>query len=429
MPRRDTDTYLVLEAQVRELTAPPIVIVGAGQAGFEAAAALREAGHDGAITLVGAEPHAPYERPPLSKQFLAPDADPGPDSVALRPAEFYQRQGIDLVLGAAVTGIDRGRRTVVTSAGERLRYSRLILATGSTPRRLDVPGAGHPDVMALRTLADASALRDRLAAAYLRLVVIGAGFIGLEVAAAARAAGHEVTVVEALDRVIARAVSVPVSRYLTALHRDRGVKILFERRVEAIDADVDGALSAVRLAGGETILADLVVVGIGVTPDTALAEEAGLAVADGIVVDEYLRTEDPWIHAIGDCVRFPSPHTDGPVRLESVQNAVDQARCVADYIRRGAAQATPYEAVPWFWSDQYSDKLQIAGITAGHDRVEIVGDPAEHSFSAYCFAGKRLLGVESVNRPVDHIRGRRQLAQLPARAARAAEVRPESRAA
>ncbi len=411
------------------MAAPPIVIVGAGQAGFEAAAALREAGYDDAITLVGAEPHAPYERPPLSKQFLTPatdpDADFGADSVMLRAADFYQRQDIELLLGVTICGIDRGRRAAVTSAGDRLRYSRLILATGSTPRRLPVPGADHPDVMALRTLADAAALRDRLAAAYLRIVVIGAGFIGLEVAAAARAAGHEVTVVEALDRVIARAVSTPVSRYLAALHRDRGVRLLFERRVEAIDVDPSGALSAVRLGRDETIPADLVVVGIGVTPDTALAENSGLTVSDGIVVDEYLRTEDPWIHAIGDCARFPSPHTDGPVRLESVQNAVDQAHCVAEYIRRGAAQATPYEAVPWFWSDQYADKLQIAGITTGHDRVEIDGDPAEHSFSVHCFAGDRLLGVESINRPVDHIRGRRQLTkQLQARtAAQTSEVR------
>lgn len=405
------------------MSAPPIVIAGAGQAGLEAAAALREAGYNGPLALVGAEPHAPYERPPLSKQFLASDADAGPEAVALRGADYYQSQSIDLKSGVAVSRIDRERRSVLLSSGEPLRYSKLILATGSTPRRLNVPGADHPDVMVLRSLDDAAALRARLAAAYLRVVVIGAGFIGLEVAAAARAAGHDVTLVEALDRVIARAVSAPVSQYLADLHRDRGVRILFDRRIEAIDAYRGGALRTVRLAGGEVIPADLVVVGIGVTPDTAVARDAGLEVADGIVVDEYLRTSDSDIHAIGDCARFPSPHADGAVRLESVQNAVDQARCVAEYLTRGAAQCAPYTAVPWFWSDQYTDKLQIAGITAGHDRVEIVGDPAEHSFSVYCFAGQHLLGVESVNRPVDHIRGRRQLAQLPARAARTPEIR------
>jgi len=405
------------------LSAPPIIIAGAGQAGSEAAAALREAGYDGPLVLAGAEPYAPYERPPLSKQFLASDADAGVEAVALRGADFYQKQGVELRLGAAVSRVERKRRSVLLSSGERLHYSKLILATGSRPRRLNVPGADHPDVLLLRSLDDAAQLRSRLAAAYLRVVVIGAGFIGLEVAAAARSAGHDVAVVEALDRVIARAVSAPVSQYLAELHRDRGVRILFERRVEAVAAYRGGALQAVRLAGGEVIPADLVVVGIGVTPDAAVAEEAGLDVADGIVVDEYLRTSDPDIHAIGDCARFPSPHAEGAVRLESVQNAVDQARCVAEYLTRGAAQAAPYAAVPWFWTDQYTDKLQIAGITAGHDRVEIVGDPAEHSFSVYCFAGQHLLGVESVNRPVDHIRGRRQLAQLPARAARTPEIR------
>ena len=393
------------------MSASPIVIVGAGQAGFEAAAALRETGYDGPLTLIGAEPHAPYERPPLSKQFLAQDAAVGLDTVALRAADFYPKQNIDLLVGATVDRIDRERHAVQLESGERLPYSRLILATGSKPRRLHVPGADHPDVVVLRTLADAEALRARLTAAFLRVAVIGAGFIGLEVAAAARVAGHEVTVVEALDRVIARAVSRPVSQYLAELHGEQGVRILFEQRVEAIDP-LGGASQAVRL-GGETVPADLIVVGIGVVPETGLAEQAGLDVADGVIVDEYLRTSDPAIYAIGDCARFSSPHTDGTVRLESVQNAVDQARCVAQHVSQGA-QAAPYTAVPWFWSDQFEDKLQIAGITAGRDRIEVVGDPAERSFSVHCFRGDRLLGVESVNRPVDHIRARRQLNQQSA---------------
>lgn len=405
------------------MSAPPIVIIGAGQAGFEAAAALRESGHDGRITLVGAEPHQPYERPPLSKQYLAQDAQAGLDSIVLRAADFYQKQNIDLRLGTAVARIDREQRTALLSSGERLPYGRLILATGSKPRKLNLPGADHPDVVLLRTLADAETLRHRLAAAYLRVVVIGAGFIGLEVAASARSAGHDVTLVEAQDRAIARAVSEPVSQYLADLHRDRGVRILFERRTQAIDADPGGSVRAVRLGNGEILPADLVVVGIGVLPETELAEQAGLEAADGIVVDEYLRTADPAIHAIGDCARFPSPHADGPVRLESVQNAVDQARCVAEYITRGAGQSAPYTAVPWFWSDQYSDKLQIAGVTAGHDRVELAGDVAEHSFSVHCYRGDRLIGVESVNRPVDHIRARRQLGQLVAQAAQVSEAR------
>ena len=395
-------------------SASPVVIVGAGQAGVEAAAALRESGYEGSISLVGAEPHVPYERPPLSKQYLEPDADAG--SLVLRGADFYQDRGIELLLGTAATRIDRGQRAVVLASGERLPYARLILAPGATPRRLPVPGANHPSVLTLRTLDESDALRARLLAAPQRVVVIGGGFIGLEVAAAARAAGHDVTVVEALDRVLARAVSLPISKYMAALHRDRGVRILFDRQVEAIDGEPGGALYDLRLRGGAILPADLVVVGVGVTPDTALAEQAGLTVADGIVVDEYLRTGDPLIHAVGDCARFPSPHGAGLLRLESVQNAVDQARCVAQYICDGEA-AKPYGAVPWFWTDQYADKLQIAGITTGHDRVELDGDPAEASFSVHCYRGDRLVGVESVNRPIDHIRARRKLAQpVPAAA-------------
>ncbi|MGH6653993.1 MAG: NAD(P)/FAD-dependent oxidoreductase [Actinocrinis sp.] len=387
----------------------PIVIVGAGQGGMQAAASLRERGFDGPLTLVGAEPHPPYDRPPLSKQFLAGQL--GAEAIELRTAAFYESHGIDLVLGTRVVEIDREWRAVELASGERLPFKRLVLALGATPRQLPVPGADHPDVLVLRTLAEATALRERLATPR-RLVVIGAGFTGLEAAAAARAAGHEVTVIEALDRVLARAVSVPVSEHVAELHRGRGVKILFGRRVEAIESDPGGSLRAVRLRGGESVPADLVLVGIGVLPDTGLAEDAGLAVANGIVVDAHLRTSDPSIHAVGDCARFPSPYADAPLRLESVQNATDQAKCVAEYIAGGGVRGRRYSAVPWFWTDQYSDKIQIAGITTGHDRVEVVGDPAGGRFSVHCFAGDRLLGVESINRPAEHIKARRTLAAV-----------------
>lgn len=385
----------------------PIVIVGAGQGGMQVAASLREAGFDGPLTLVGAEPHPPYDRPPLSKRYLNAEADAA--ALALRTPEFYQTQNIDLRTGTRAVGIDRARRVVVLDSGAALPYERLVLATGSIPRRLPVPGADHPDVLVLRTLAEARSLRDRLAEPR-RVAVIGAGFTGLEVAAAARAAGHEVTVIEALDRVLARAVSAPVSRHVARLHRGHGVSILFGRRVEAIEGDLGGPLRGVRLAGGENVPADLVVVGIGVLPDTALAEAAGLAVADGVVVDEYLRTSDPAIHAIGDCALFPSPFAADPLRLESVQNAVDQAKCVARYIAGDGLAAQPYRAVPWFWTDQYSDKVQIAGITTGHDRVEVLGEQEQGRFSVCCFRGDRLVGVESVNRLAEHIKARRQLA-------------------
>ncbi|HXR70950.1 NAD(P)/FAD-dependent oxidoreductase [Actinocrinis sp.] len=385
----------------------PIVIVGAGQGGMQAAASLRDAGFDGPVTLVGAEPQPPYDRPPLSKQYLNGEVDAA--ALALRTPAFYQNQDIDLRVDTRVAGIDRANAAVVLDSGARLPYERLILATGSIPRRLPVPGADHPGVLVLRTLAQARVLRDRLAAPR-RVVVIGAGFTGLEVAAAARSAGHEVTVIEALDRVLARAVSVPVSEHVTRLHRGRGVDIRFGRQVEAIEGEADGPLRAVRLAGGESVPADLVVVGIGVVPDTALAAEAGLAVANGVVVDAYLRTSDPAIHAIGDCALFPSPFADDPLRLESVQNAVDQAKCAAEFIAKDGLAARPYSAVPWFWTDQYSDKLQIAGITTGHDRTELAGDPEQGRFSVHCFRGERLVGVESINRPAEHIKARRQLA-------------------
>jgi 3-phenylpropionate/trans-cinnamate dioxygenase ferredoxin reductase subunit len=407
------------------VTAAPIVIVGGGQAGLQTAASLRDEGYSGPVTLACGEPAAPYERPPLSKQFLAGQCTL--EDTALRAPDFYAQQEIDLRLGDPAVRIYRSDRTVLLESGTRLPYQRLVLALGSRPRPLPVPGADHPGVLALRTLADAETLRARLSESR-SVVVIGAGFTGLEVAAAAASAGLEVTVVESFDRVIARAVSPAVSEYLTALHARNGVRILTRRTVEAVEAGTPGGYGyKVRLSDGEAIPADLVVAAVGVLPETALAEQAGLEVANGIVVDQYLRTADPAIYAVGDCVSFPTRHAAGLVRLESVQNATDQAQRAAANLIVPDADRTPYTELPWFWTDQYQDKVQIAGIAAGHDRTETVGDPADGQFSVYCYRGDELIGAESVNMPLDHIRARRKLKNGPV----AAELQqqPETRLA
>ncbi|MDX3641169.1 NAD(P)/FAD-dependent oxidoreductase [Streptomyces sp. MB09-02B] len=401
------------------MTGRPIVVVGGGQAGLQAALSLREHGFEGRLDVVCAESEAPYDRPPLSKRFLAGTA--GTDDLTLRAPAFLDDRRISLVQDTHAVAVDRADASVALSSGGSLPYDRLILATGSTPRHLPVPGSGHPAVRVLRTVDDATRLRTKLQPGS-RVVVIGAGFTGLEVAATARGLGCEVTVVEALDRVIARAVSRPVSEHLLRLHRENGVRILFGRQVTALDGVSREAAVEVLLADGTGLPADVVVVGVGVRPETALAEMAGLDVADGVVVDEHLRTGDPRIHAIGDCARFPDPAGTGSLRLESVQNATDQGKYVAAFLM--GADAPGYTAVPWFWTDQYAAKLQIAGLTTGHDRCETDGDPASGRFSVRCYQGGRLLGVESVNRPADHIKARRELAALrvPVAAAAAAAV-------
>jgi len=380
-----------------------VVIVGAGQAGSDTAAALRSRGYAGPVTLIGAEDAVPYQRPPLSKGYLTGAV--GRSEVELRPDSFYTTQGIDFVCDDRAVAIDRAARTVTLASGAELSYGALVLATGARPRRIATPGAGLDGVLALRSLADADVLRDHLDRAG-HVLVIGGGFIGLEIAATTRARGCEVTVVEAAPRVMGRAVSEPMAEYLTGAHRKEGTRVLLGRSVSALQGDPAGRVRAAQLDDGHRTPADLVVIGVGVLPNTALAAEAGLAVGDGILVDSGLSTSDPHIYAIGDCARFP--YGDGMVRLESVQNASDQARHVA--ARLAGGDPGPYTAVPWFWTDQYTVKLQIAGLTAGHDRAVVAGDPGSGRFTVFCFAGSRLLGAESVNRTADHVITRRLLA-------------------
>lgn len=386
-----------------------VVIVGAGQGGLQVAASLRQDGFEGEIVLVGDEPGVPYQRPPLSKAYML-GASTAAD-LALKADSFFADQRIDLLAGETVADIDRVARTVTLgpgaspSSGQRLPYDHLVLATGARNRPLPVPGADLDGVVSLRTLADATALKARLADVD-RVVVIGAGFIGLEFASVAAKLGRRVTVVEAVDRPMARVVSPPISAHFTAAHARAGTALRFRAGVARILGE-DGRVAGVELADGERLPAELVVVGIGVLANAELAAAAGLPVANGVEVDAWLSTADPAISAVGDCALHPSRWCDGPVRIESVQNAIDQGKCVA---ARLVGRPAPYTAVPWFWSDQGADKLQTAGLAIGADRAVVRGDPESGRFSAFVYRGDKLVAVESVNRPADHMIARRLLA-------------------
>ncbi len=370
---------------------PGIVIVGGGQAGLEAAAALRMLGYDGTVTLICEEAHAPYQRPPLSKDFLIGRQEA--DSVFLRALVYYEKHRIDLVLGDRVTEINRGARLVHLAEGGTVPYEQLILAVGARNRLLTVPGAEN--VLYLRSLDEAVTLRQRLAEARQGVVVIGGGFIGLEVAAASRGAGKAVTLIEAAPRLMARAVSPVLSDFFLDVHRGQDVDVVLNSAALEVRPD------CVMLAGGRRVDADVVVAGIGVVPNVELARDVGLAVDDGITVDEFLHTSDPDIFAIGDCAHHPR------ARLESVQNAVDQAKCVARAIMGNPA---PYRDVPWFWTDQYDIRFQMAGLAAGYDQPVLRGSIENRKFSVFYFNEGRLLAVDSVNRLGDHLAARKMLA-------------------
>jgi 3-phenylpropionate/trans-cinnamate dioxygenase ferredoxin reductase subunit len=385
-----------------------VVVVGTGQAAAQLAMSLRQRGYDGPVTLVGEEPHLPYERPPLSKAYLAGKVEP--ESLSLRPASFWQAKQVDVRTGVAVERIEREHCRIVLADGTRLEYEHLVLATGAEARRLDVPGAALAGVHLLRTQDDADRLRAALAAAR-HVVVVGAGFIGLEVAAVAREAGAGVTVLEGLDRAMARVVSPTTAAAVVAEHRARGVDVRFETGMAGARGDERGWVRAVITTAGDRLPCDVLVMGVGVSPRTELAAASGLPCVNGVLVDECLRTEDPAISAIGDCAAFPSPFADGKVvRLEAVQNAADQARCVAE---RLTGAPVSYGKVPWFWTTQYGLKLQVAGLVGGHDRAVVRGDPQSGAFSVFCFDSDRLLGVESLNRPADHVLARALLAGDP----------------
>jgi 3-phenylpropionate/trans-cinnamate dioxygenase ferredoxin reductase component len=378
-----------------------VVIVGAGHAGFQVAASLRQSGHKDRIVLINDEAHLPYQRPPLSKAYLKGTG--GPDTLMFRPRKFYDDQKIELISDHAAA-IDRAARQLKLASGAVLDYGHLVLATGARNRLLDIPNARLPNVRYLRILDDSEDLRARIASSK-RVVVIGAGFIGLEFAATARIKGLEVDVLELASRVMARAVTAEVSDYFQKRHAQAGIRIHLGVMATSIEAGGDN-ITGVSLSDGRHIPADLVVVGVGVLPNVELAAEAGLPTASGIIVNDHLLTADPDISAIGDCALFESRRFGGSLRLESVQNATDHARCVA---ARLTGDDKPYDGQPWFWSDQGDDKLQIAGLTTGYDQVVLRGDPAQKAFSAFCYKAGQLVGIESVNRAGDHMFGRRFL--------------------
>lgn len=384
-----------------------VVIVGSGQGGFQAAASLREEGYGGPITLIGEEPGLPYQRPPLSKGFLLGKTIP--TQLELRPAGFYREHGIELLDGERAVAIDRGARQLRLASGASRPYDHLVLATGARARLPRVPGADLAGVLPLRTAAHAGELLQRLGSAA-RVVVVGAGFIGLEVAVVARELGLEVDVLESAPRAMLRCVSAAVADCLTGALAQRGVRFHFSSGAEAFEGE-GGHVRAVLTQSGQRLPADLVVVGVGVDPEDRLASDAGLAVQGGIVVDDHLRTSDAAISAIGDCARFPATYSEQPVRLESVQNAVDQARCVA---ARLAGKPAPYGKVPWFWSDQGANRLQIAGVADGADTAVVRGDIGGRKFSVLRFRGARLTAVESVNSVADHMAARKLLASAVA---------------
>lgn len=383
-----------------------VVIIGAGQAGFQVAASLRQEGYDGIITLIGDEPGLPYQRPPLSKAYLLGKISE--NALLFRPADFFVKQRIDLRHDQA-TAIDRQNRRVLLASGEAVAYDHLVLATGAHNRPLPVPGAELQGVYGVKTKQDADALAP-LAKAASSVVVVGAGFIGLEFAAVAAELGASVHVLELGDRPMARAVSTEMSQLFRQAHESWGVKFDFRQGLTRIDGK-DGKVSGVETSDGRKLPADLVVFGIGVIPNTQLASEAGLAIENGIRVDANLLTSDPHISALGDVACFPClQNGEQPTRLESVQNAADQARNVA---ARLLGKPAPYSALPWFWTDQGNLKLQIAGLSTGYDSTVTLGSPETQQLSVLCFRDDQLVAVESCNRPGDHMAARKILSRLP----------------
>jgi 3-phenylpropionate/trans-cinnamate dioxygenase ferredoxin reductase component len=381
------------------MSAGPVVIAGAGHAGFQLAMSLRQNGFAERILLVNDEGHLPYQRPPLSKAYLKGTG--GPETLSFRPEKFFHDQKIELIVDRG-TAIDRAARKLKLASSSSLDYGHLVLATGARNRLLDLPNANLEDVRYLRTLDESQTLRDRMAD-HNHVVVIGAGFIGLEFAATARAKGLEVDVVELGVRVMARAVTAEISEYFQLRHTAAGVRVHLGVVVTSIESD-GKKVTGVSLSDGRHIPADLIVVGVGVLPNVELAAAAGLPVASGIIVNDHLLTSDPNISAIGDCALYASPRFGGSLRLESVQNATDHGRCVA---ARLTGKDEVYDGLPWFWSDQGPDKLQIAGLTTGYDRIVVRGDREQGQFSAFCYKGSHLVGIESVNRAGDHMFGRR----------------------
>ena len=370
-----------------------VVIIGAGHASGQLVASLRQGGWEGDITLIGEEEFLPYQRPPLSKKYLAGEMPL--ERLFVRPEEFYETQNVKLHVGVSAESIDRAQRQVKLADGTALAYEKLVLSTGARVRRIDCPGAELQNIFYLRGVADVDAIKTRFKDGA-RLVIVGAGYIGLEVAAVAANRGVKVTVLEAADRVMARVTSPTVSSFFEEEHRKAGVDIRLNAMLRNFEGE--GAVRHVVTEAGERFEADFVIVGVGVLPNEELAAEAGLKTDNGIWVDEYTQTSDETVYAVGDCTNHPNALLGRRLRLESVHNALEQAKTCAAAI---CGAPKPYAQAPWFWSDQYDLKLQTVGLSQGFDEEILRGDPDDRKFAVFYLREGELIAVDTVNMPAE----------------------------
>lgn len=377
-----------------------ILIIGAGHGGAQAAIALRQMGFEGSIALLGDEKEPPYERPPLSKEYMA--GDKPFERILIRPGKFWEERNIDMLLGKRVTRIDPATKTVSTSSDDSFGYGKLIWAAGGSPRPLTCPGAEAKGIFSVRRRSDVDAIMAQLDTVE-HAVVIGGGYIGLEAAAVLTKLGKKVTLLEALDRVLARVAGEELSRFYEAEHRAHGVDLRTGAMVDSIETD-NGVAKAVILTDQTRIEADMVIVGIGIIPETAPLIAAGASGTNGVDVDAYCRTSLPDIYAIGDCASHANTHARGAqIRLESVQNANDQAKAAVQHIM---GEGKEYDALPWFWSNQYDLKLQTVGLSMGHDQAILRGDPASRSFSVLYLLDGKLIAIDAVNMVKDYVQAK-----------------------
>ncbi len=380
-----------------------VVIIGASHAAAEAISALRKFGWDGEISLIGDESALPYQRPPLSKGYLKGDI--ALEKLAIKAPDFYQKADVSLYLGLRAESIDRTKMTVRLSDGKLIEYSHLVIATGTRPRLLPVEGADLPNVRYLRTLEDVDRIKSSLEAGK-KLLIVGAGYIGLELAASAVKLSAQVTVLEALDRVLARVTSPVISDFYQAMHAEEGVDIRLGASLEKFEQRGDNYYA--NLSSGESLEYDCAVVGIGVIPNVELAEEAGLSCDNGIIVDQFTRTDDPSIYAVGDCCNHPNLIYDRRIRLESVPNAMGQAKIAAKAI---CGEDIAYDQLPWFWSDQYNVKLQTAGLMTDYDSFEVEGEIASRKFTVSYFKEDKLIALDALNSPAEFMKAKKRIIQ------------------
>ncbi len=376
-----------------------VLIVGGGHGGAQTAVMLRTQKYEGSIAIIGDELDLPYERPPLSKEYFA--GEKTFERILLRPGQYWADREVTMLLGRRVISVDSAAHTVVTDTGETIGYGKLVWATGGSPRMLPIPGGALPGVQGVRTRADADAMKAASEGAE-QIVVIGGGYIGLEAAAVLTRAGKKVVLLEVLDRVLARVAGEELSRFYENAHREQGVDVRLGVSVQAIEGN--DRVTGVRLVSGELIVADLVIVGIGIIPAVEPLIAAGAKAGNGICVDHFCRTSLPDVYALGDCAAHENAFAGGAfIRLESVQNANDQAAVVAKGI---CGEEMPYRAVPWFWSNQYDLRLQTVGLSIGHDEAVVRGDTANRSFSVVYLKEGRVIALDCVNATKDYVQGR-----------------------